>query len=70
MTVKIEKVIFTVTNLDEENAGVRVETFPPLPDNYDAMEETPAYALAAAIWEQLQLDFDGDVVEGPEMTLQ
>lgn len=57
---KIEKVVFTITNIDDENAGVKVETDPPLPDDFDNIEPTPAYELGAAMWEQLQIIFEGE----------
>ena len=61
MTVKIDKVVFTITNIDEKNAGVKVETFPELPDDLDNLEDGPAYNLGAALWETMQEMFDGDV---------
>lgn len=61
MTVKIDKVVFTITNIDEENAGVKVETFPDLPDDIEDLEASPAYDLGAAIWETMQEMFEGEV---------
>jgi hypothetical protein len=61
MTVKIEKVTFTITNLDEENAGVHVVTDPPLPDDMEDLEDSPAYDLGAALWEHIQSLYDGEV---------
>lgn len=61
MTVKIDKVVFTITNVDDEVAGVKVETFPDLPDNFDDIETSPAYDLGAAIWETMQDMFEGEV---------
>ena len=58
--IKIDKVVFTITNIDDENAGVHVETFPPLPDNIEEMEETPAYELAASLWNQLHEGYDAE----------
>jgi hypothetical protein len=58
--IKINKVVFTITNIDEENAGVKVETDPPLPDDFDNLESTPAYELGTAMWEQLQSIFEGE----------
>lgn len=59
--IKIDKVIFTITNIDDENAGVKISTEPDLPDDFDDLEETPAYTLGAAVWEYLQDVFDGEV---------
>jgi hypothetical protein len=59
--IKIDKVIFTITNIDEDNAGVKISTEPDLPDDFDELDETPAYLLGAALWEYLQEYFDGEV---------
>jgi hypothetical protein len=59
----VEKVVITITNLDDENAGIRVETFPDLPEEFEDLEDSPAYNMGVAVWDFISDMYDGEKME-------
>jgi len=51
--MKINKVMITIENVDEENASVHLST-DPVPDEQDEIEDTPAVVLGSAVWDVVQ----------------
>lgn len=66
--MKINSVIITITNVDEENAIVRITTDPVLSEKeFEDVEDCPASELGSQVWQFIQHIFedqDLDFTEG------
>lgn len=69
--MKINKVIITIENIDDENASVRLTT-DPMPEEMDEIEDTPAVLLGSAVWEVVTdyLEYEEDEGSHTSRTLQ
>lgn len=65
--MKIDEIIITIRNVDEESASVQFTTNPPV-DNPDDIEDNPASDLGANIWTYIQYlhQAHDTITEAPE----
>jgi hypothetical protein len=59
--MKFDKVTITLTNVDDEFASVKVDFFPPLPDDEDSIEEQPLLALLDSMLESIDEEGEGEM---------
>lgn len=69
--MKIDKVVITIQNIDEENASVRLST-DPTPGEDEEIEDTPAVLLGSAVWDMVTEFLESEENEGSHVagTLQ
>lgn len=61
--MKIDRVSIVIENSFDENATVRLETY-PIPEMDEEVEDTPAVLLGAAVWDVVQEFLDNEEVFG------
>lgn len=66
--MKIEQVIITITNLNDNDAAVRITTDPQISENdFEELDDSPAAVLGSEIWAVIQEIFNDNMpmaVEG------
>lgn len=63
----IEKVIITITKVDDDNAMVRITTDPLVsPEEMDENDDNPAVELGAQVWSYIQSLFEENIQEFTE----
>jgi hypothetical protein len=68
--MKIDRVIITIENIDDERASVKLTT-EPAPENNEDIEDTPAVTLGSMVWDVVQQFLEeGEASITEQVTLQ
>lgn len=61
--MKFDKVVITLSNVDDEFGNVKLDFFPPLPEDQEEIEDQPCLTLLDAMLDAINADEGEEVQE-------